>query len=452
VKDGRLVLPDGMTYRVLVLPERETMTPELLRKLTELIAAGATVVGPRPKKSPSLSGYPDCDAEVQRLAEELWGKDEGERATERAYGKGRVVWESGPKAVPAPSLPGAEATRAGHSDKTTWDVGAPPLSEPEQYGDFALVTGLLEKMGVPPDFESEAGLRSTHRRDGETDIYFVANAEDRALDTTCIFRVTGKQPELWDAVSGEIRSLDEFRFASGHTSVPLRFEPHQSFFIVFRKPAAGAKPAQRNFPAQEKVSEIGGPWDVMFDPDLGGPGKITFETLDDWTRRPEDGIRYYSGPATYRTTFDLPVSADVLKPAEDRGRRRIRLDLGTVKNIARVRLNGRDPGVVWCSPWQVDIKDIVKASGNRLEITVANLWVNRLIGDERLPPDCEYGEGGNLARWPEWLLRGEPRPSQGRITFTTWKHYTKDSPLLPSGLLGPVTVRTESREGKSRRG
>jgi hypothetical protein len=314
------------------------------------------------------------------------------------------------------------------------------LAKPEQYGDFALVTGILEKMGVPPDFESDARLRYTHRRDGETDIYFVANAEDRALNTTCIFRVTGKRPELWNAVSGEIRNLDEFRFAGGRTSVPLRFEPHQSFFIVFRKRAAGAKPAQRDFPLQEKVAEIGGPWDVMFDPDLGGPGKIMFETLDDWTRRPEDGIRYYSGPATYRIVFDLPANADVSEPTKDRGRRRLRLDLGIVKNIARLMLNGRDLGVVWCSPWQVDITASVKASGNRLEITVANLWVNRLIGDEQLPPDCEYGEVGNLARWPDWLLRGEPRPSQGRITFTTWKHYTKDSPLIPSGLLGPVTI------------
>jgi hypothetical protein len=452
VQDGNLVLPDGMTYRVLVLPERETMTPALLRKVTELIAAGATVVGPRPKKSPSLSGYPGCDAEVRRLADELWGDGEGERATERALGKGRIVWDRGPKTEPAPSSLGAEATPAVHSDKTTWDVGAPPLAEPGQYGDFALVTGILEKMGVPPDFESEAGLRYTHRKDGETDIYFVANAEDRSLDTTCIFRVTDKQPELWDAVTGKIHSLYEFRLAAGCTSVPLRFEPHQSFFIVFRKPAAGAKPAQRNFPAQEQVAEIGGPWDVMFDPNWGGPGKITFDTLDDWTRRPEDGIRFYSGPAAYRTTFDLPVSADVAAKAEDRGRRLIRLDLGAVKNIARVRLNGRDLGVVWCAPWQVDITASVKASGNRLEITVANLWVNRLIGDERLPPDGEHGEDGNLARWPEWLLQGEPRPSQGRITFTTWKHYTKDSPLLPSGLLGPVTIREvlRSSSGASR--
>jgi hypothetical protein len=246
VKDGKLVLPDGMTYRVLILPEQETMTPALLRKVKELIAAGATVVGPRPQKSPSLCGYPDCDAEVQRLAEELWGKDDGERATERTYGKGRTVWERGPKVVPARPPLGAEATPTVPPDKTTWDVGAPPLAEPGQYGDFALVAGVLGKMGVPPDFESDARLRYTHRRDGETDIYFVANVEDSALAADCVFRVAQKLPELWDAVTGETRSVDEFRMTAGRTSVPLRFEPHQSFFIVFRKPASGAKPAERN--------------------------------------------------------------------------------------------------------------------------------------------------------------------------------------------------------------
>jgi hypothetical protein len=337
----------------------------------------------------------------------------------------------------------AESSESFHPDKTTWDVGAPPSAEPEQYGDFAIIAGILGKMGVPPDFESDATLRYTHRRDGEMDIYFVANAEERSLEADCVFRVTDKRPELWDAVTGEIRSLDEFRMASGRTSVPLRFEPHQSFFIVFRKPAPGAKPTRRNFPEQEEVCDIGGPWDVLFDPNWGGPGNIKFNALEDWTRRAEEEIRYYSGPATYRTTFDLPFSADFSKQEEDRGPRRIRLDLGSVKHIARVRLNDRDLGVVWSPPWQVDITGAVKKKGNELEITVANLWVNRLIGDERQPPDCEYSEGGSLIRWPEWLLRGEPRPSQGRIAFTTWKHYTKDLPLLPSGLIGPVTIRTE---------
>jgi hypothetical protein len=332
-----------------------------------------------------------------------------------------------------------------NSESSTWEVGAPPLAEPGQYGDFALTEEVLGKLGVLPDFEADASLRYTHRRDGDADIYFISNSLDRSLEADCTFRVVGRRPELWDPVTGEIRSLDAFEITGGRTSVPLRFEPHQSFFIVFRKPAVEAAQGRRNFPEQEKTGDIGGPWEVMFDPSWGGPGKIMFSALEDWTARPEDGIRYYSGPATYGTTFDLPFHGDASKKTPGRSRRRILLDLGIVNNMARVRLNGRDLVVVWCAPWQVDITRVVKASGNRLEVTVANLWANRLIGDERFPADCEYREDGSLVRWPEWLLNGDPRPSQGRLSFTTWRHYKRDSSLLPSGLIGPVALRFSNR-------
>ena len=176
--------------------------------------------------------------------------------------------------------------------------------------------------------------------------------------------------------------------------------------------------------------------DVAFDSKSGGPAKIVFNKLDDWSLRPEDGIKFYSGIASYTKTFDLPADSAKRSAGSDR----LWLDLGTVKNIAAVRLNGRDLGVVWCDPRRVEITSAVKARGNRLEIRVANLWPNRLIGDEREPPDAEYARGGNLARWPDWLREGKPRPSARRLTFSTWKHYDKDSPLLPSGLLGPVKV------------
>jgi hypothetical protein len=442
VRDGRLVLPDGMSYRLLVLPERETMTPGLLRKVRDLAAAGATIVGPPPRKSPGLVGFPACDAEVKTLAGELWGNCDGVRVTEHVIGKGRVVWDRrSPAGAKNGSGPDPSTRRAG-----IWEVGAPPLSEPEQYGDYAIVARILSGMNVAPDFESDAALRSTHRRDGDADIYFVANAEDRALAAECIFRVGGKRPELWDAVTGEIRDLPEFTESGGRTVVPVSFEPHQSFFVVFRKPAAGAMPSVsakalaltrrpvRNFGRVEETGKLDGPWEVAFDPKWGGPERITFEGLEDWSLRPEEGVKYYSGLATYRKAFDLPG-------APDRGASpRLWLDLGTVKNIARVRLNGKELGVVWCAPWRVEITGTVKQKGNRLEITVANLWPNRLIGDEKLPPDCDYGPGGNLLRWPEWLEEKQPRPSAGRFTFTTWKHFGKESTLLPSGLLGPVTI------------
>ena len=214
--------------------------------------------------------------------------------------------------------------------------------------------------------------------------------------------------------------------------MPLRFEPFESFFVVFPHASRGTAAAGRNFPEIRDAGVIAGPWEVSFDPRRGGPAKAVFPELEDWALRPEEGIKYYSGVATYTKTFGLP---------DANGPTRWWLDLGNVKVMAGVRLNGCDLGVVWCAPWRVEITDAVKAEGNQLEITVANLWPNRLIGDEQLPADCEYGKDGNLVRFPGWLLEGKPRPSPGRLTFSTWKQYSKDSPLLPSGLIGPVTLR-----------
>jgi hypothetical protein len=179
---------------------------------------------------------------------------------------------------------------------------------------------------------------------------------------------------------------------------------------------------------RERRLDLDGPWTAAFDPEWGGPDRVEFSELCDWTERPEDGIRYYSGIARYMKTFDLPEAS----PEES-----IRdwvLDLGTVRNLARVRLNGQDLGVVWTAPWEVTLTGAVRLKGNQLEIEVANLWINRLIGDERFPDDGVQG-----GRWPEWVLNGTPRPSQ-RFTFTTHRFYKKDDPLQPSGLLGPVTI------------
>ena len=445
VEDGRLVLPDGMSYRVLVLPDKETMTPKLLRKIKDLVAAGATVIGPRPKKSPGLSGYPGCDTEVKTLADELWGGCDGEHVTEYAFGKGRVVWDrctSLSLSFSQQKEPGT-APDAAAPGKIFWLEGTPPLSKPDQYGDFSQVAAVLAGMGVAPDFESEVRLRYTHRKVGDTEIYFVANPEDRPLTAECAFRVNGKKPEIWDATAGEVRNLPEFTVENGRTSVPLRFEPHQSYFIVFRRPVSAEKQTGRNFPETEGAAGLSGPWEVAFDPEWGGPEKVTFDHLDDWSLRPEEGIKFYSGTAIYRKTFDLPEPANVaLKTGRGAGTR-VWLDLGIVKNIARVRLNSRDLGVIWCAPWRVDITAAVSPKNNFLEITVANLWPNRLIGDEQLPPDAEFDQGGRLLRWPDWLLKGEPRPETGRYAFAAWRHFSKDSALLPSGLLGPVTLKTQ---------
>jgi hypothetical protein len=179
-----------------------------------------------------------------------------------------------------------------------------------------------------------------------------------------------------------------------------------------------------------------------FNSKWGGPEKpVTFETLQDWTQRPEHGIKYYSGTATYEKQFDVP--------AKDANRDLI-LDLGVVQHLARVRINGHDLGVVWTAPWQVEMpRSLLKPKGNQLEIEVTNVWANRLIGDEQEPADCEWrpGEAGvdngdSLKRFPEWFLKKQPRPSKGRYCFTTWNYFTKDSPLTPSGLIGPVQIKS----------
>ncbi len=275
------------------------------------------------------------------------------------------------------------AMELGPMGMAPWGMIEQPVPQPDDYCDFGIVSDLLGKMGVPPDFESDGPVRYIHRRAADADIYFVANREERAVDVRCVFRITGKAPELWDPVTGETRDLAEFSVKDGRTTVPMRFEAVQSFFVVFRKGTATTTGTGRNFPARMRLTELSGSWEVSFDAKWGGPEKVTFQTLEDWSRRSEEGIRYYSGTATYSKRFSAPPAL-VGQP--------MCLDLGVVKNLARVRLNGRDLGVVWCAPWRVEITGALKAGENQLEIAVVNLWPNRLIGDQA----SAAGEAANL--------------------------------------------------------
>ena len=369
VADGRFVLPDGMSYQVLVLPELTTMRPALLRKLRDLVRAGGVILGPRPLRSPSLEGYPACDREVQALAAEIWQDCDGRGRTSVSLGKGQVFHGVDLRTV---------------------------------------LTGL----GVPADL---GGVDSntyswTHRTTTEGDIYYIANQSEQAVARNVSFRVDGRQPELWDAVTGRWRDLPAFNREQGRTVVPLEFAPRESFFIVFRKRAAASKAAELNFPPLSQVMSLSGAWTVTFDPQKSGPEQVRFDNLLDWTERPEEGIKYYSGTAVYQKTFDLPGGAE-------KARRPLYLDLGAVNSMARVRLNGKDLGLVWCAPWRVDIRPAVRARNNRLEIAVTNTWNNRLVGDSALPP----------ARRRTWT-------AVSRITPTT--------PLSPAGLVGPVTLQS----------
>jgi hypothetical protein len=191
---------------------------------------------------------------------------------------------------------------------------------------------------------------------------------------------------------------------------------------------------QADLPDVAPPVEISGPWTLRFPPELGAPPEATFGELISWTESEDEGIRYFSGTATYLTEVNVP--AELLGDGAV-----IMLDLGVVREIAEVKLDGRDLGILWKAPFRVDVTEALRPGANALEVRVTNLWPNRLIGDEQPPPDFEWSGGGPLAAWPEWLLAGTPRPQADRVTFTTWHHYTKDSPLLESGLLGPVELR-----------
>jgi hypothetical protein len=278
---------------------------------------------------------------------------------------------------------------------------------------------MLEADGVSQDVaisgeSTQADFDWIHYRNERKDIYFISNQsdDDRAADFR--FRASGKQLVLWDPVLGTRRVLPEWKTVKDATVVPMRFASRQSFFLVFDSSADSApKPiTARNFPETKPILILSGDWQVSFDPKWGGPANVVFENLEDWTKRPEEGIKFYSGTATYRKKFDLPNGLDLKRSALP-----IYLDLGMVKDLAEVRLNGKYLGVVWTAPWRIDIRGAAVEKGNELEIDVINQWPNRLIGDSKLPPKKQFTKS-NYKLGP-------------------------DDPLVSSGLLGPVILRSE---------
>ena len=255
------------------------------------------------------------------------------------------------------------------------------------------------------------------------------------MECECRFRVTGRTAELWDPETGEIHALPGAHPNDGLTCAKLCFAPAQSWFVVFR-----GKPSDRLLPGNpfatwQTARQLGGDWSLDFDPAWGTKDRLTLGQLDSWTNHPDPLVKYYSGTATYRNSFDLPAA--VLRAADTRWC----LDLGSVEVVARVTLNGMDCGIAWKPPYRVDVSRALKPGANQLEVRVANTWVNRMIGDEQLPLDAEWKDWETLLGWPDWFKQGRASPT-GRYTFTTVRHYNKNSPLQPSGLLGPVTLQT----------
>ena len=366
VRYGRLVTKAGMQYRLLYLQgTSQRMTLPVLKKLRDLAKAGAVIVGLPPLDSPSLS---DNEKDWKAVEKEVWPGT----STQLKVGTGKVY-------------------------RTT------NLSE------------ALALEAISPDFtyikpDQDSLIQFQHRRDGDTDIYFVNNRADHQAYTSVDFRVTGKAPEVWTADRGMIEPAS-YNIHDGVTTVPLRLEARDAVFVVFRDPVKTLS-RELALPLRTKVMDVTGGWHVEFQPGRGAPQSDEFSALTDWSNNPNTGIKYFSGVATYTKTIDLPASA--LGSGA-----RIELDLGKVHEIAEVAVNGRDAGIAWKPPYHVDITNAVKQGENTVSIKVVNLWPNRLIGDQQ--------------------------PGMTKVTFAPNSNYKASDSLLPSGLIGPVTIERVSK-------
>ncbi|MBD3265481.1 hypothetical protein GF373_02325 [bacterium] len=416
VENGKLTLPGGLQYEMLVLPDREDMDVNVLKKITMLVQKGATVVGPRPTRSNGLHNYKQRDAEIDRLAQRLWGPCDGIEQKEHRFGEGYIM------------------------------QGRP-------------LRTILTARGIGPDFwvegeEMQQQIDYIHQRDGQADMYFVSNASAEPIQAECTFRVFDRAPEIWRPDTGERYTLALYTKTKKGIRIPLSFQPHDAFFVVFRRTIqpGGILSAQDKMPykaAREngelafyfknegdfaiqqknktfpitvsgipKPLPLEGAWELHFPPGWGAPERTTIQHLESWTAMKNEGIQYFSGMAEYHKDFTLP--SEFLK--EDI---QIHLHLGQVKEMAEITVNGKRVGIVWKPPYAIDITNAAKKGKNRLSIKVANTWNNRLVGDAK-NPDQKF--------------------TQTNIQYSEmWKVPWEKTPLKESGLMGPVKLEAVKR-------
>jgi len=353
--EGRLTTTTGMSYRILALdPNSRFMPLSVLRRISDLVTAGAVVVGEKPVSSPSLA---DDAAEFATIADALWGG---------TTGKGKVI---------------------------TGTIG-----------------DALVSLGVAPDAEhtkpqADTELAFVHRRLDGGDLYWVSHRNNRLEDVEATFRVAGKAPEIWHPETGAVEPAS-YRTDGDRTVVSLTLQPNDAVFVLFRKGGPASRTIEK--PVETTLGTVDGAWDVAFQPNRGAPEKISLPALASWHEHAEPGVKYFSGAGTYTKTLDVPTDWIVSGS-------KLWLDLGDVKNIAEVTVNGKPVGLVWKAPFRLDVTSALKAGANTLDVKVTNLWVNRLIGDRQEGVEKTY-------------------------TYTAQQFYRADSPLLPSGLIGPVRV------------
>ena len=369
VKDGMLTLPHGVKFKVLVLPRRlKTMRPELLEKIERLILDGAIVMGPAPERSPSLQNQPEADRRVKEMAARIWGDVDGVNVKQRRYGKGMIC-------------------------------------------DGLDLETLFAQIGYVPDCKTPDGMNvySGHQKDGDTDIYILSNQDNRALTMDVAFRVTGKQPELWNPVTGVIRKLPAFRQEEKTTVVPMRLDKNECVFVVFRKKGEPeATTLEANYPAPLRTQEVKGEWNVAFESAFKTPAPVRMTELDNLSTNANDSIRYFSGTATYTTTVNL----------DHAGRdEHMFMAFDNVGTMAKVYINGKYAGGVWTTPYKLDVTDFVKDGRNDVRVEVVNTWVNRIVGDMNLPENQ-------------------------RDIYLYVNHLNAKTPLPPSGIIGKVKFET----------
>ena len=435
VVDGRILLQSGRKYAFISYPNNGAMLPENLAQVKKLLAAGATVVCSKPNKSPSMANFPKCDEEVRSLAAELWG--DGKEMV-RQIGGGRLF--------------------------TRGDVGV-----------------ALRELGIAPIAQvvtpKVENIRIAAREDGQTKIFFVVNLNQKSAKFTASFRVNGMQPELWDAETGTMQLAPLWREQDGRTEVDLSLGAAKSVFVLFRaKPTVSDKLASIESTGDWKLSSdaqgrtvisatanvsgtavfasgkrvafdlkpaqvvpVSGSWLVDLAPAVGAKKQIELPVLKSLSESDDAAVKYFSGTATYRTT----VSVDGALLGAGRG---IQLDLGEVRDLVTLTVNGKIQGILWHPPFVCDITSALKPGANTLELAVANTWHNRLVGDEQFPADFEFGtdrgadRGRALKAYPEWFVKNQPRPGTNRLAFVNWYYHRKDTPLIPAGLLGPVKL------------
>ena len=366
VKDGMLTLPHGTQYRILVLPKLETMRPELLKKIKALIEDGGIVMGPAPKYSPSYKNYPEADKEISGITSSLWSNIDS-NVKYAKIGNGLLI-------------------------------------------DGATMQEALDIAGCVPDcrFNENDKALFGHRSLPCMDIYFITNQTNETIEITPEFRIKGKQPELWDATTGIIRKLPSYGTTSTGTIIPVKLHGNESAFIVFRE-KAGDKPGspeiKLNFPDTHTIVALKD-WTLSFDPAKRGPEKpVKTDVLFDLSTHDDFNIKHYSGTVTYNTSFSLDK-----QPEKD-----MYISFTDISAMAKVKINGKYAGGVWTLPYRINITDYVTKGENTVEVEVTTTWVNRIIGDLKLPEDQ-------------------------RKTWITAQPWNANSPLHKSGLIGPANI------------